>query len=72
MTRVFMKLGENHVGLFSQGKTTLPKRESVNSFPRHSFQVPESEYDPMVEKIRRRKRICARHQERERLGVLLE
>ena len=53
MTRVFMKLGENHVGLFSQGKATLPKRENVNAFPRHSFQVPEGEYDSMVEKIRR-------------------
>jgi catechol 2,3-dioxygenase-like lactoylglutathione lyase family enzyme len=53
MTRVFMKLGENHVGLFSQGKATLPKREDVNSYPRHSFQVPEAEYDQMVAKIRR-------------------
>jgi len=53
MTRIFMKLGENHVGLFSQGKATLPKRESVNSFPRHSFLVPEGEYDSMAEKIRR-------------------
>ena len=53
MTRVFMKLGENHVGLFSQGKATLPKRESANSYPRHSFQVPESEYEPMAAKIRR-------------------
>jgi catechol 2,3-dioxygenase-like lactoylglutathione lyase family enzyme len=53
MTRVFMKLGENHVGLFSQGKATLPKREISNSYPRHSFQVPEGEYDQMVAKIRR-------------------
>ncbi len=53
MTRIFMKLGENHVGLFSQGKTTLPKRESANSFPRHSFQVPANEYEQMAEKIRR-------------------
>jgi catechol-2,3-dioxygenase len=53
MTRVFMKLGENHVGLFSQGKATLPKRESVNSFPRHSFQVPDSEFESLAEKIRR-------------------
>jgi catechol 2,3-dioxygenase-like lactoylglutathione lyase family enzyme len=53
MTRIFMKLGENHVGLFSQGKVTLPRRDSVNSYPRHSFQVPESEYEPMVEKVRR-------------------
>ncbi len=53
MTRIFMKLGENHVGLFSQGKNQLPKRESANSYPRHSFQVPEGEYDGMVAKIRR-------------------
>jgi catechol 2,3-dioxygenase-like lactoylglutathione lyase family enzyme len=53
MTRVFMKLGENHVGLFSQGKATLPKRDNANSYPRHSFQVPASEYDAMVAKIRR-------------------
>ena len=53
MTRVFMKLGENHVGLFSQGKTTLPNRENINSFPRHSFQVPDNEFEFMVEKIRR-------------------
>ncbi|MGE5218244.1 MAG: VOC family protein [Chloroflexota bacterium] len=53
MTRIFMKLGENHVGLFSQGKTILPKRESANSFPRHSFEVPVGEYDRVVEKIRR-------------------
>jgi catechol 2,3-dioxygenase-like lactoylglutathione lyase family enzyme len=53
MTRIFMKLGENHVGLFSQGKATLPKRESAHSYPRHSFQVPEGEFDRMAEKIRR-------------------
>jgi catechol 2,3-dioxygenase-like lactoylglutathione lyase family enzyme len=53
MTRVFMKLGENHVGLFSQGKTTLPKRENADSYPRHSFQVPEGEYEQMTAKIRR-------------------
>jgi hypothetical protein len=53
MTRVFMKLGENHVGLFSQGKTLLPRRESANSYPRHAFQVPEGEYDQMVARIRR-------------------
>ena len=53
MTRIFMKLGENHVGLFSQGKTTLPKRDNADSFPRHSFQVPEGEYDSMAARIRR-------------------
>ena len=53
MNRVFMKLGENHVGLFSQGKTTLPKRESAASYPRHSFVVPEGEFESMAAKIRR-------------------
>ena len=53
MNRVFMKLGENHVGLFSQGKTTLPKCESAASYPRHSFVVPEREFEPMAAKIRR-------------------
>jgi catechol 2,3-dioxygenase-like lactoylglutathione lyase family enzyme len=52
MTRIFMKLGENHIGLFSQGSNKLPKRESANSYPRHSFQVPEAEYDAMVQRIR--------------------
>jgi len=52
MTRIFMKLGENHVGLFSQGKNVLPKRESANSFPRHSFQVPAGDYQSMAAKIR--------------------
>ena len=53
MNRVFMKLGENHVGLFSQGKTTLPKRESAAAYPRHSFVVPESEFESTAAKIRR-------------------
>jgi catechol-2,3-dioxygenase len=53
MTRVFMKLGENHVGLFSQGKATLPKRENAASYPRHSFLVPEGEFEQMKERIRR-------------------
>ncbi len=52
MTRIFMKLGENHVGLFSQGKTTLPKRDNAASFPRHCFQVPAGEYDSTVARIR--------------------
>jgi catechol 2,3-dioxygenase-like lactoylglutathione lyase family enzyme len=52
MTRIFMKLGENHIGLFSQGSNKLPKRESVNSYPRHSFQVPAADYDGMVQRIR--------------------
>jgi len=53
MNRVFMKLGENHVGLFSQGKTTLPKRDSAASYPRHSFVVPGEAFAGTAERIRR-------------------
>lgn len=53
MTRIFMKLGENHVGLFSQGKATIPERASVTSYPRHAFLVPEGEFERMEDKIRR-------------------
>ena len=52
MTRIFMKLGENHIGLFSQGKNVLPERQNTNSYPRHSFQVPAAEYESMAQKIR--------------------
>ena len=52
MTRIFMKLGENHIGLFSQGAKKLPKRDSANSYPRHAFQVPAEEFDVMVSRIR--------------------
>ena len=47
MIRIFMKLGENHIGLFTQGKTTLPKRDSAASYPRHSFLVPENQFGDM-------------------------
>jgi len=53
MTRIFMKLGQNHIGLFSQSKAKIPKREDVRSYPRHAFLVPENEYDRMAEKVRR-------------------
>ena len=68
MNRVFMKLGENHVGLFSQGKVTLPKRESAASYPRHSFLVPEGEFDPMKERIRRESPLVREIQEENGLG----
>ena len=33
MTRIFMKLGENHVGLFSQGKATLAEARQRQLLP---------------------------------------
>ncbi|HWP60615.1 MAG TPA: VOC family protein [Candidatus Acidoferrales bacterium] len=53
LTRIFMKLGQNHIGLFSQNKAKIPKRDDLNSYPRHAFLVPESQYDPIAEKVRR-------------------
>lgn len=41
VTRIFMKIGENHVGLFSQSKATIPKRDSADSYPRCAFIAPE-------------------------------
>lgn len=68
MTRIFMKLGENHVGLFSQGNNKLPKRESANSYPRHSFLVPENEYEQVREKIRRASPFVHEIQKEKNLG----
>jgi catechol 2,3-dioxygenase-like lactoylglutathione lyase family enzyme len=68
MNRVFMKLGENHVGLFSQGKATLPKRDSAASYPRHSFLVPEGEFEQMKERIRRISPLVREIQEEKGLG----
>lgn len=53
MTRIFMKLGVNHIGLFSQNKAKIPKREDVCAYPRHAFLVPENEYDRVAETVRR-------------------
>ena len=72
MTRIFMKLGENHVGLFSQGKNVLPKRDSANSYPRHSFEVPAGEYDVDGGEDSRRQFVRARNKIRSWLGLLLE
>jgi catechol-2,3-dioxygenase len=68
MSRVFMKLGENHVGLFTQGKTTLPKRENAASYPRHSFLVPDGEFEQMKEKIRRASPFVKEIQDEKGLG----
>ncbi len=51
VTRIFMKVGQNHIGLFSQGKATIPKRESVNDYPRCAFVVPGDEFDKTAAKI---------------------
>src|SRR5215468_302810 len=72
MNRVFMKLGENHVGLFSQGKTTLPKRDSAASYPRHSFVVPGEAFAGTAERIRRASAFVKEIQSEKGLGCCLE
>lgn len=51
LIRIFMKVGENHLGLFSQTKATIPKRESVDSFPRCAFVMPENDFAKSAAKI---------------------
>ncbi|MGH9895992.1 MAG: VOC family protein, partial [bacterium] len=52
MTRIFLKLGENHIGLFSQTKATIPKRDDVDSYPRCAFVVPKNDFDKIAGKVR--------------------
>ena len=52
VTRLFIKVGQNHVGLFSQTKETLPRPETLDGFPRYGFVAPAGEFDKMAAKIR--------------------
>jgi len=51
--KIFMKMGQNHVGLFTQRKAIIPKRDTVDSYPRCAFAVPGNEFEDIEEKIRR-------------------
>jgi catechol 2,3-dioxygenase-like lactoylglutathione lyase family enzyme len=53
LTRIFMKLGENHVGLFSQNKAAMPKRDRLDAYPRAAFAIPENDFAALSDKIRR-------------------
>ncbi len=50
VTRIFMKVGANHIGLFSQTKA-IPKRETVDTYPRCAFVVPGNEFEKTAAKI---------------------
>jgi catechol 2,3-dioxygenase-like lactoylglutathione lyase family enzyme len=52
VTRIFMKLGENHIGLFSQ-KAAMPKRERVDAYPRAAFAVPADQFADLQDRIGR-------------------
>lgn len=52
LTRIFAKVGQNHVGLFSQSKAVIPKRETVDSYPRCAFLLPEADFETAARKVR--------------------
>src|SRR5258706_4518634 len=52
VTRLFIKVGQNHVGLFSQSKAALPQPETPDGFPRYGFVAPAGEFENMAENIR--------------------
>ncbi len=60
VTRIFMKVGQNHIGLFSQTKATIPKRETLDSYPRCAFIVPENEFEKTVAQIEGRSSLVKR------------
>lgn len=39
VTRIFMKIGENHIGLFSQSRAAIPRPRSLETFPRCAFVI---------------------------------
>jgi catechol 2,3-dioxygenase-like lactoylglutathione lyase family enzyme len=52
VTRIFIKVGQNHIGLFSQSKAVIPEPKTLNSFPRFGFVVSGSDFDKLVLNLR--------------------
>ncbi len=52
VTRAFIKLGQNHIGLFSQKNATMPDPGELKGFPRHAFVASPGDYDKIVERVR--------------------
>jgi catechol 2,3-dioxygenase-like lactoylglutathione lyase family enzyme len=52
VSRTFIKLGRNHVGLFSQNKAIISQPGTLDSFPRYGFVTPAGEYERIAAKIR--------------------
>ncbi|HEY3306615.1 MAG TPA: VOC family protein [Candidatus Binatia bacterium] len=51
VNRTFIKVGQNHIGLFSQNKAALPKPETLDSFPRYSFEVSAGDFQKITLKL---------------------
>jgi catechol 2,3-dioxygenase-like lactoylglutathione lyase family enzyme len=52
VTRIFIKVGQNHVGLFSQSKAVIPEPKTLDSFPRYGFVVSGSDFEKIMLKLR--------------------
>jgi catechol 2,3-dioxygenase-like lactoylglutathione lyase family enzyme len=52
VTRIFVKLGQNHIGLFSQNKATIPDPGELSGYPRHAFVASPAGYDKIIVQLR--------------------
>src|ERR1044071_1990647 len=52
VTRAFVKLGQNHIGLFSQKNATMPEPGEIKGFPRHGFVASATDYDKIAKQLR--------------------
>jgi catechol 2,3-dioxygenase-like lactoylglutathione lyase family enzyme len=50
--RVFIKLGQNHIGLFSESGVSIPKVETVGTYPRYAFVVRSADFDGITARIK--------------------
>ena len=52
VTRIFVKVGQNHIGLFSQNKARMPDPGDLQGFPRHGFIAAAGDYDKITAQLR--------------------
>ena len=52
VTRIFVKVGQNHIGLFSQNKAGMPDPGDLKGFPRHGFIAPAGDYNKIAAQLR--------------------
>ncbi|HTM08655.1 MAG TPA: VOC family protein [Verrucomicrobiae bacterium] len=52
VTRIFVKVGQNHIGLFSQNKARMPDAKDLKGFPRHGFIASAGDYDNIAAQLR--------------------
>jgi catechol 2,3-dioxygenase-like lactoylglutathione lyase family enzyme len=65
---MFLKIGrQHHLGLFMplQTKATLPKRDTINSYPRVAFVLSPQEFDKTAAKVKNSCSVVANIQEKE-------